>query len=290
MKRSICLLLIASISSCSSSSLSHYSPKSQWIPVDNFEQEDLINWHKADTQNNTKPFVGNPQITEIRKEGSNQFLIKKPAKDGLVGNRKALSFKALPLKVAVGETFTFYTEISVERFPNNHAFGLSNMDANGIVKHAYDAFEPMLRVTDKYESNGFKNDGTLMVKTDSENKHTQYTKIQNYNDGKPAEPLQTSQWYKIWYVVNNSSIADGGQNYDVYVHGGEFQEQTLVFKQANFRMKRERPLIYFLATCNSGPHDAPYGNGGLMYDNIYMSKGLNLSRPTVKYRGANLSE
>ncbi|QBY05709.1 hypothetical protein E2K93_15660 [Thalassotalea sp. HSM 43] len=282
MKPFIALLLSISLSACSPSSIPvSSSPKNPWLLVDNFEQTTLENWTNLDTQNDTAPFVANPQITKIISDDHNQYLIKKPAKDGVVGNRKALSFTQLPEAVAVGEIYTFYTEILVEQFPNNHAFGLSNMDASGIAKHAYNAFEPTLRVTDKYESNGFKNDGTLMVKIDSDDKYRQYSKVQNYNSGKPATPLQTSQWYKIWYVVNNNLIVNGGQSYDVYMQGGEFSEQTLVFRQANFRMKREQPLIYFFATCNTGPQTKPYGNGGLAYDNIFMSKGINLSLPTI---------
>ncbi|MGJ8681724.1 hypothetical protein [Paraglaciecola sp.] len=258
---------------------------SQWLLVENFEQSELKNWTIVDTQNDTNPFIANPQITEIRTEirtdDDNKFLIKKPAKDGLVGNRKALSFTSLPKTVDVGQINTFYTEISVESFPNNHAFGLSNLNAEGIIKSGYNAFEPILRVTDKYESNGFKNDGTLMVKVDSDDKYRQYSKIQNFSADKPASPLKTSQWYKIWFVVNNKLVVNGGQTYDVYVQGGEFLEQTLVFKQADFRMKRELPLNYFFAICNTGSHKKPYGNGGLRYDNIYMSKGINLSLPSA---------
>ena len=65
--------------------------------------------------------------------------------------------------------------INVAAFPNNHAFGLSNLTPELINKHAYDAFEPTLRVTDKTESNGLVNDGALMVKTGSG-----YSNIQNY--------------------------------------------------------------------------------------------------------------
>ena len=165
---------------------------SPWLVIDTFNTKTLTGWQLADTQNNTIPFLENAQITEIRSfdltSGSasnsikgatdtvpttmpssvpafvstsdlgvnNGYLIKKPAPDGVVGNRKALSFKALPKPVPVGETYTFYTRVRVERFPNNHAFGLSNMHPADIIKHGYNAFEPTLRVTDKAESNGFK--------------------------------------------------------------------------------------------------------------------------------------
>lgn len=279
-------LLVNGCSMNQNNSMSHVnnsaSSKSlnKWIVIDTFENKDLTGWTKADTKNNTKPFTENPQISELRSgdfEGSdknNQYMIKKPAKDGLVGNRKALTYKALPVTVNVGEIYTFYSRINVEYFPNNHAFGISNQSPQGIEKLGYDAFEPTLRVTDKAESNGLKNDGALMVKTDGG-----YSNIQNFAEDRSAKPLTAGEWYEVWYVVNNSVVLDGGQNYDVYVKGGEFAEQTLVFKGAQFRMKRELPLISFLMNCNTGSHKKPYGNGGLRYDDLYMVKGLNLNSP-----------
>lgn len=261
------------------SSCAIHSDEPNWRLVDDFEQP-LNSWQMVDTQNNTKPFVENPQITEIRSEANNHYLLKKPAADGIVGNRKALTFKRLPMVVEVGQTATFYTRIKVESFPNNHAFGISNLSPAEIIKQAYNAFEPTLRVTDKYESNGFKNDGTLMVKIDSDDKYRQYSNIQNYAENRSALPLIPGTWYQIWYVVNNATQINGGQTYDVYLQGGEFSKQTLVFKNADFRMKRELPLHTFFATCNTGPHKKPYGNGGLAFDDIYMSPGIELSNPT----------
>lgn len=279
MKNLLALSLIVLLSACSTG-----HKNSSWLLIDNFEQLTLQNWQKADTQNNTKSYIPEPQITEIRLESNtannNHYLIKKPAEEGVIGNRKALSIKVLPEPVAVGEIYTFYTRILVENFPNNHAFGVSNLTPEDIKIAGYDAFEPTLRVTDKFESNGFKNDGTLMVKIDSNNKYQQYSKVQNFIDMRPAKPMQTNVWYQIWYVVNNNLINKGGQSYDVYLQGGEFTEQTLVYKNAAFRMKREKSLITFFANCNTGPHNQPYGNGGLAYDDIYMSKGFNLTNPT----------
>lgn len=275
---------------------------SPWLVIDTFNKESLNGWQLADTQNDTKPYVENAQVTEIKfhdarassgatlgkgtdtntsptlPNANNGYLIKKPAADGIVGNRKALSFKALPVPVNVGDTYTFYTKIRVERFPNNHAFGISNMHPADIIKHGYNAFEPTLRVTDKYESNGYKNDGSLMVKIDSTDKYRQYASVKNA-DNKISQPLTVGEWYEIWYVVNNATVENGGQVYSVYVKGGEFRQQTLAYENANFRMKRELPLIYFLANSNTGPINKPYGNGGLAYDDIYMSEGVNLSTP-----------
>lgn len=275
---------------------------SPWLVIDTFNTQLLNGWQLADTQNDTKPYVENAQVTEIKfhdarassgatlgkgtdtntsptlPNANNGYLIKKPAADGIVGNRKALSFKALPVTVNVGDTYTFYTKIRVERFPNNHAFGISNMHPADIIKHGYNAFEPTLRVTDKYESNGYKNDGSLMVKIDSTDKYRQYASVKNA-DNKISQPLTVGEWYEIWYVVNNATVENGGQVYSVYVKGGEFSQQTLAYENANFRMKRELPLIYFLANSNTGPIDKPYGNGGLAYDDIYMSEGVNLSTP-----------
>ncbi len=255
----------------------HSHAKNNWTKVDNFESHKLSHWHKADTRNDTDPKIESPQITERRQEKNkkNSYLIKKPAAEGVVGNRKALTYKKLPEAVEVGDTFTFYTRINVEYFPNNHVFGLSNLKPKDIEIHDYNAFEPSLRVTDKHESDGTKNDGTLMVKTAKG-----YSKIINFEKDRFATPLVPGTWYEIWYVVNNSKSAAGGQVYDVHIKGGnEFLEQTLVYKNASFRMSREKALIYFLANCNTGPKDKPYGNGGLKYDDIYMSKGINLTPP-----------
>lgn len=269
------LCLLSALASCSTI---QKNTSSDWLLIDNFENS-LSDWQSVDTQNETKPQVKNPQITVIQPEQTNSsinhYLLKKPARDGIVGNRKALSYTKLPQAVEVGQTYTFYIRVNVAAFPNNHAFGLSNLTPELINKHAYDAFEPTLRVTDKTESNGFVNDGALMVKTDSG-----YSNIQNYTTKQSAKPLQTNTWYDVWYVVNNAAASEQGQQYDVYVKGGEFNSQTLVYKNAQFRMKREQPLIYFLANCNTGPIKKPYGNGGLRYDDLYMSEGINLSNPT----------
>jgi hypothetical protein len=270
--------LVANVFYAHSSDTPALSNNPQWLLVDNFEQPiPLSNWLKMDTDNNTKPFISHPQITEVRleKHTNNHFLIKKPAAEGIVGNRKAISITKLPTNVEVGATFTFYTRIKVEYFPNNHAFGLSNLSAQQIKKQNYNAFEPMIRVTDKRESNGYKNDGTLMVMGDNKSYH----KIIQSKTGQPAQRMSEDSWYEVWYVINNSTLVQGGQNYDLYVRGGEFTQQQKVFEQAKFRMKREQPLGYFMTISNTGSVKKPYGNGGLMYDDIYMAKGLTLTTP-----------
>lgn len=247
--------------------------------IDNFESPNPLNeWIQVDTQNDTNPRVENPQISEVRSEEgeSNHFFIKKPAAEGVVGNRKALSYRKLPTSVAIGEVFTFYARINIEYFPNNHVFGLSNLQPNEINLNDYNALEPSLRITDKFESNGFKNDGTLMVRKDGG-----YAKIFNQRANREAKPLQTNTWYEVWFVVNNIKVSEEGQYYDVYLQGGdEFPTQQKVYAKAEFRMKRELPLIYFLANCNTGPADKPYGNGGVRYDDLYMVKGEVLTTPT----------
>ncbi|MAD17156.1 MAG: hypothetical protein CL579_13950 [Alteromonadaceae bacterium] len=268
---------------------------STWLLIDDFERGNSVdNWTKADTKNETKPLINEPQVTlrkiETTSKGTNAYLLKKPAPEGVVGNRKALTFKALPQIVEVGEIVTFYTRINVESFPNNHAFGLSNMGPDDIKKHDYNAFEATLRVTDKSESSGLKNTGALMVKVPTGYANVKHkwhdaftnTDINVESDSeREAEPLAPGVWYQIWYVVNNAPKKQGGQTYDVYIQGGgEFPEQTLVYKNASFRMQREWPLTYFLMNCNTGPLDKPYGNGGLKYDDIYMTKGIELTNPS----------
>jgi hypothetical protein len=252
--------------------------QSPWLLVDDFESgDDLKGWANIDVQNDTDPHVPNPQVSEIRHdlETGNQYMLRKPAADGVVGNRKAIGFTPLPVPVEVGATFTLYTRINVEYFPNNQSFGLVNVPASDIPVQHYDSFEPMIRITDKQESDGYKNDGTLMVLSGEK----AYSKIVNPETGEPAKPLGPGEWYELWCVVNNARREVGGQRYDVYVRGGEFETQQLVFEGADFRMRRTLPLSYFMVISNTGPHDAPYGNGGVRYDDIYMAAGRTLVSP-----------
>ncbi len=251
---------------------------SSWLLVDDFEAATgLPGWTNIDAQNDTDPFVPDPQVSEIRREAEtgNGYMLRKPATDGVIGNRKAIGFRALPVPVGVGETYTFYARINVEYFPNNQSFGLSNVPAEDIPRLHYDSFEPMIRITDKRESDGYKNDGTLMVLSGEKT----YSKIVNPLTGQAAQPLEPGTWYELWFVVNNAKRAAGGQRYDLYVRGGEFATQQRVFTGADFRMQRAQPLAWFMILSNTGPHKAPYGNGGVRYDDIYMVSGRVLVTP-----------
>ena len=252
--------------------------QASWLLVDDFENHTALEgWTNVDVQNDTDPHVPNPQISDVLEdpETGNRFMLRKPAADGIVGNRKAIGFTPLPVSVNVGETYTFYTRVNVEYFPNNHSFGLGNVPIAEIPEYHYDSFEPMIRITDKRESDGFRNDGTLMVLSGEKS----YSRIIDPATGKAAEPLVPGEWYELWYVVNNATREAGGQRYDLLIRGGEFDTQQLVFEKADFRMQRALPLTFFMAISNTGPHDQPYGNGGVRYDDIYMVSGRNLSSP-----------
>lgn len=166
--------------------------------------------------------------------------------------------------------------LNVEAFPNNHVFGLTSLGPQGIIDKAYNALEPSLRITDRFDPNiNYKNDGTLLVRKDD-----WYDRIYNEKTQRPASPMETNTWYEVWMVVNNQKKAEGGQVYDVYIRGGsEFPTQQKVYSKADFRMKREVPIIYFSATCNTGSKEQPYGNGGLRYDDLYMTSGVELGSP-----------
>lgn len=254
------------------------SKKDSWIKIDDFESSNpLDQWTLADPQNETNPKVENPQVTEVNSEkNGNNYLLKMPAREGVIGNRKAVSFKKLPVQVQVGEIYTLYIRLNVEKFPNNHVLGLSSAQPKTILENVYDGFEPSLRVTDRFDRQlPEKNDGTLMVKKDP-----WYDHIFNFKENRKAKPMETNTWYEIWCVADNRLSSEGGQKYDVFIKGGnEFPQQQKVYEGADFRMKRELPLIYFQATCNTGPVDNPYGNGGLRYDDLYMIKGEVLSSP-----------
>jgi len=247
-----------------------------WVTVDDFESSDAIEaWHRLDVDNQADPFFESPQVSEIRVVDGNHFMIRKPAVEGVIGNRKAIGLRELPAPIQTGDAATLYLRFNVEAFPNNHSFGLTNQAAGDMESLGYNAFEPMFRITDKAESDGTKNDGTFMVLTDPKT----YSKIRNPKTGEAAKPLATNIWYEMWGVINNASISEGGQSYDLYMRGGEFTTQTRVFAGAQFRMKREEVLTGFMAISNTGPARAPYGNGGVRYDDIYLAEGHVLSTP-----------
>lgn len=250
----------------------------EWLRVNDFDQVDALkDWTNIDVQNETNPFVRNAQITEVMTEAGtlNKYMLRKAAADGVVGNRKALGFAPLPEAIEIGETYTLYTRINVEYFPNNHSYGLSSLAAASIPDANYDAFEPMIRITDKAESDGSKNNGTLMVSTG----HKTYGKITNPVTGVSAKPLEPGIWYEVWAVINNADANSGGQTYDVYLRGGEFSSQQLVYSGARFRMQRGATLTSFIAISNTGSKKQPYGNGGIGYDDIYIAKNRVLSTP-----------
>ncbi len=277
--RGTSFLLLLCLAACTNNSTINLDERqSAWLLVDDFESGPLLNgWTHIDVQNDTDPFLPRPQIAETRVEpgNGNRYMIRKPAADGVVGNRKAIGFMPLLKPVRVGETYTFFTRVNVEYFPNNHSFGLVSVAEADIPAYHYDAFEPMIRITDKYESDGYKNDGTLMVLSGNKS----YSKIKNSETGGPADPMEPGTWYELWYVVNNAPRDEGGQRYDLYVRGGEFETRQLVFEGADFRMRRTLPLSSFMTICNTGPHGRPYGNGGVRYDDIYMAPGRNLTSP-----------
>ena len=273
------LLLLMCCAACTNSSTVKLNEaQSAWLLIDDFESGlTLDGWTNIDAQNDTDPHVPRPQISEVRvdPDDGNRYMIRKPAADDIVGNRKAIGIVPLPTPVQVGETYTFYTRVSVEYFPNNHSFGLANVPTADISAYHYDAFEPMIRITDKVESDGYRNDGTLMVLSGNKS----YSKIQHPETGGPANPMEPGTWYEVWYVVNNATHEEGGQRYDLYIRGGEFETQQLAYDGATFRMQRELPLTSFMSICNTGPAKGPYGNGGVRYDDIYMTAGRNLSSP-----------
>lgn len=255
-------------------------PADKWLKIDDFESMSPIqNWTLANPMNETQPKIENPQVTVVIKEqdNNNHYMLKKPAAEGVIGNRKAISFTKLPVAIEVGETYTYYVRINVESFPNNHVLGLSNLSPEGIVKYAYDSLEPSLRITDRFDNNeNYQNDGTLLVR-----KGNWYDRIYNAKKDDYATPMEVDTWYEVWSVVNNKKLSQGGQTYDVYIRGGkEFPTQQKVYSGADFRMKREQAITYFYTTCNTGPIETPFGNGGLRYDDLYMIKGEVLSTPS----------
>ena len=95
------ILMLGGLSLCVSVAANE---SNQWLVIDSFELEaQFSRWQLADTRNDTEPFVANPQVTVRQQEADgNFFLLKKPAADGVVGNRKALSYVVLPQSMPLG--------------------------------------------------------------------------------------------------------------------------------------------------------------------------------------------
>ena len=81
----------------------------------------------------------NPQVSEIRREPAcrrNEFMLRKPAADGVVGKRTGDPDSSLfrgnrrPIR--------FFTPVVNEHFSNNQSFGLVNIAADIPMQH-YDS-------------------------------------------------------------------------------------------------------------------------------------------------------
>jgi len=87
-----CMIVVSACSPQNTHNASHDS--TNWKIIDDFESDAPLNdWTMIDTFNQTQPKIENPQVTEVREDPNidNRYLLKKPAADGVLGNRKALT-------------------------------------------------------------------------------------------------------------------------------------------------------------------------------------------------------
>lgn len=88
--------------------------------------------------------------------------------------------------------------------------------------------------------------------------------------------VTSSTWYRIWMHIDSAN-----DELNLYVQGGDWPEQTLVYEGAGFRNDFALdPMINFLIIQAAGNLTNPTSGGYVYWDNIHVdTTGLNLSIP-----------
>ncbi len=90
--------------------------------------------------------------------------------------------------------------------------------------------------------------------------------------------IESATWYQIWMHVDNAL-----DEFSLYVKGGKWEEQTLVYEGAIFRNEISiSPMINFLIIQAAGNQTNPTSGQYVYWDNLYVDPtGLNLTVPEV---------
>jgi hypothetical protein len=156
--------------------------------------------------------------------------------------------------IADGSDGTVYFEFSQSDQSNNTAFGTTNVDEIGDPLWRWGIFSALGRVNfgsfDVFDEDapGYVNVGTKEANT----------------------------WYKLWFHVDNAI-----DEHTVYIQGGEWEEQTLIYSEALFRnFISVDDQIKFLIIQAAGNQDNPTSGQYVYWDNLFVDPtGLNLSVP-----------
>lgn len=240
-------------------SVPFFSLNAQWELVEDFEGN-LDSWYFSDPNQNCESFEPNfcDGVREIITDpvsGSGNVGRFKAAKDNVTVNWTAVNAVALPRTVSDGSTFTVYARFAVSDFRMDTVFGTMSVPAPEVT-NAYDKYETIVRIN--------TNTAGLLEIRDFD----QYVIVS-------AQPVENLTWYEIWLVHDNDKLS-----YDVWIRGGdEFPDATLVFDDAFYRYQVGM-VDSFVILQSTGPNTLPFGNSGLLLDDIYVDySGENLDPP-----------
>ena len=158
--------------------------------------------------------------------------------------------------------FTVYFEFAIEDFRQDTVFGTHAGDpttllpGTGYVK--YGNFSTALRVTTAQ--------GGLLEVRDEE--VADYVVISN-------EALATDTWYKVWLVHKNDNDFSNPEalTFDLYIEGGEWAAQTLVYSGAWYRSTEGAVRNFSVIQTTGDPSATVFGNSGLLLRKLYVDYG-----------------
>lgn len=160
--------------------------------------------------------------------------------------------------IADGSDGTVYFEFAQSDQSNNTAFGTTNVQEIGDPLWRWGIYSALARTNfgsfdvfdqeDLGRQPGYENVGTMAAGT----------------------------WYKLWFHVDNFN-----DMLSVWVQGGEWEEQTLVYSEALFRnFISVDDQIKFLIIQAAGNQQNPTSGQYVYWDNLFVdTTGLNLSDP-----------
>ena len=158
-------------------------------------------------------------------------------------------------------TFTVYYEFAVESLSQDTVFGLSALDSSGLVPGlvVYGSYATALRISTL-------NAGLLQIRDEEVG---EYVTVSN-------DAVQSNTWYKVWMVHHNDSDFQGNpdaQTYDVYIEGGEWTEQSLVYEGAWYRNTEANIRSFQVTQATGASASTLYGNSALFLRNLQIDYG-----------------
>ena len=277
-----------------------------WVLVDDF-QDGLDKWANVYQRGNFGEF----QLLTDPEDPTNQTFFVVSGGEGEDDFNTMFATIELPVGIPDGGTGTLYFRYYQEAPDNNFHMMLSaaplaqNDQGDYTSPVTYGVMEAIWRKTDI--GGGTGQETTIRDET-------QYPRVGTGDSPETFVPFihDNQVWYEIWMVVRNEE-GPLGDNYSVYVRGGEFEEPTLLYiefmdyfsseltgdyyEEAFFRNGTPLPIITLTIATESGWAGSPNNGDVWMVDDIYISHGENLTSPLdngppppVRWAGFNVAD